>query len=56
MSESLSRLPWAPMDWLTGPFMRFLRIEAMAGAVLLLSSLLALALANSPWSASFLTL
>ncbi|MCW2273758.1 Na+/H+ antiporter NhaA [Rhodoblastus acidophilus] len=36
--------------------MRFLRIEAMAGAVLLLSTLMALALANSPWSASFLAL
>jgi len=44
------------MDRLTRPFMRFLRIEAMAGAVLLLSALLALALANSPWSASFLAL
>jgi len=36
--------------------MHFLRIEAMAGAVLLLSTLLALALANSPWSTSFLAL
>jgi len=36
--------------------MRFLRIEAMAGAVLLLSTLLALVLANSPWSPSFLAL
>ncbi len=44
------------MDRLTRPFMRFLRIEAMAGAVLLLSTLMALALANSPWSASFLAL
>jgi NhaA family Na+:H+ antiporter len=44
------------MDRLTGPFMRFLRIEAMAGAVLLLSTLLALSLANSPWSASFVAL
>lgn len=44
------------MDRLTRPFMRFLRIEAMAGAVLLLSTLMALALANSPWSTSFLAL
>ncbi|WP_196305601.1 Na+/H+ antiporter NhaA [Rhodoblastus acidophilus] len=56
MTERLSRLPRAPMDRLTRPFMRFLRIEAMAGAVLLLSTLMALALANSPWSASFLAL
>ncbi|MDI4664110.1 MAG: Na+/H+ antiporter NhaA [Xanthobacteraceae bacterium] len=56
MNESLSRLPRVPADRLTKPFMRFLRIEAMAGAVLLLSTLLALALANSSWSASFLAL
>jgi NhaA family Na+:H+ antiporter len=36
--------------------MRFLRIEAMAGAVLLLSTLVALTLANSSWSSSFLAL
>jgi NhaA family Na+:H+ antiporter len=34
--------------------MRFLRIEAMTGAVLLLSTLLALVLSNSAWSAQFL--
>ncbi len=56
MIESLSRLPKVPADRLAKPFMRFLRIEATAGAVLLLSTLLALALANSPWSASFLSL
>ncbi len=56
MIESLSRLPKVPADRLAKPFMRFLRIEAMAGAVLLLSTLLALAIANSPWSASFLAL
>lgn len=56
MNESLSRLPRVPADRLTKPFMRFLRIEAMAGAVLLLSTLLALVLANSPWSPSFLAL
>ncbi|MGY2916058.1 Na+/H+ antiporter NhaA [Bradyrhizobium sp. USDA 3262] len=56
MNESLSRLPRVPADRLTKPFMRFLRIEAMAGAVLLLSTLVALALANSSLSASFLAL
>lgn len=54
MSDSLAQLPKEPADWLTQPFMRFLRIEAMAGVVLLLSTLLALALANTPWSTSFL--
>jgi NhaA family Na+:H+ antiporter len=56
MNESLSRLPKVPADRLTKPFMRFLRIEAMAGAVLLLSILVALTLANSSWSSSFLAL
>jgi Na+:H+ antiporter, NhaA family len=55
MNEGLSRLPRVPADRLAKPFLRFLRIEAMAGAVLLLSTLVALTLANSPWSASFLT-
>lgn len=36
------------------PFMRFLRIEATAGIILLLSTLLALGLANTAWSPSFL--
>ncbi|TSJ63097.1 Na+/H+ antiporter NhaA [Starkeya sp. 3C] len=56
MNESLARLPREPADRLTRPFMRFLRIEAMAGVVLLLSTLLALLLANTAWSASFLAL
>ncbi|MDT3685162.1 MAG: Na+/H+ antiporter NhaA [Pseudorhodoplanes sp.] len=56
MNESLSRLPKVPADRLTKPFMLFLRIEAMAGAVLLLSTLVALTLANSSWSSSFLAL
>ncbi|MBP7337846.1 Na+/H+ antiporter NhaA [Niveispirillum sp.] len=54
MNSSLSQLPREPADWLTKPFIRFLRIEAMAGIVLLLCTLLALTLANSPWSAPFL--
>lgn len=56
MNENLSRLPKVPTDRLAKPFMRFLRIEAMAGAVLLLSTLFALTLANSPWATSFLAL
>jgi Na+:H+ antiporter, NhaA family len=54
MNDSLSRLPREPADRLTKPFMRFLRIEATAGMVLLLSTLLALSLANTAWSSSFL--
>ncbi|PDT78058.1 Na+/H+ antiporter NhaA [Sinorhizobium sp. BJ1] len=56
MNDSLSRLPREPADRLTKPFMRFLRIEATAGIVLLLSTLLALSLANTAWSSSFLAL
>ena len=56
MNDSLSRLPREPADRLTKPFMRFLRIEATAGIVLLLSTLLALGLANIAWSSSFLAL
>lgn len=56
MNDSLSRLPREPADRLTGPFMRFLRIEAMAGIVLLISTVLALAFANTEWSQSFLAL
>lgn len=44
------RLPPELMDWLLQPFARFLRIEAAAGAVLLLFTLAALVLSNSPWS------
>ncbi|WP_081160631.1 Na+/H+ antiporter NhaA [Ensifer aridi] len=53
MNDSLSRLPHEPADRLTKPFMRFLRIEATAGIVLLLSTILALSLANTAWSTSF---
>jgi NhaA family Na+:H+ antiporter len=55
MSDSHTRLPSEPADRLTGPFMRFLRIEAMAGVVLLLSALLALTLSNTAWSEQFLS-
>jgi NhaA family Na+:H+ antiporter len=54
MTESLSRLPKEPADRLTAPLMRFLRIEAVAGVVLLISTTLAMLLANSAWSTNFL--
>lgn len=56
MKDSLSQLPREPADRLTKPFMRFLLIEATAGIILLLSTLLALGLANTAWSSSFLAL
>lgn len=48
-----TRLPTEPADRLTKPFMRFLRIEATAGVFLLLSTVVALILANTPWSAQY---
>jgi Na+:H+ antiporter, NhaA family len=44
----LARLPTELVDRLTRPFAQFLRIEAASGAVLLLFTLAALVLSNSP--------
>jgi len=44
------RLPKEPGDRLTKPFSRFLRIEAAGGAVLLMFTVAALVLSNSPWA------
>lgn len=54
IEAKLDRLPAELIDRLTKPFARFLRIEAAAGLVLLLFTLAALALSNSPWSPSFM--
>jgi Na+/H+ antiporter 1 len=50
----LARLPTGLVDRLTKPFAHFLRIEAAAGSVLLLFTIAALVLSNSPWSHQFL--
>ncbi|MCI4679608.1 Na+/H+ antiporter NhaA [Rhodoblastus acidophilus] len=55
MIDGLAHLPKEPADRLTAPFLRFVRVEAIAGAVLLLFALIALALANSSWSARYLS-
>ncbi|MEE4277312.1 MAG: Na+/H+ antiporter NhaA [Halieaceae bacterium] len=49
-SEKPTGLPSALLDRVRRPFTRFLAIEAAAGAVLLLATLAALVLANSPWA------
>jgi NhaA family Na+:H+ antiporter len=49
----ISRLPKEIIDRLTKPFVRLLQIEAAAGAVLLLFTVAALALSNSPWAHFF---
>lgn len=55
MPENLARLPKEPADLFTRPFLRFIRIESMAGGALLLCAVVALVLANTPWSASYLS-
>jgi NhaA family Na+:H+ antiporter len=50
------QLPQEIIDWLSKPLTRFLRIEAGAGIVLLLFTLVALILSNSPWSAAFMAI
>jgi NhaA family Na+:H+ antiporter len=53
-SSELARLPDELADRWTKPFARFLRIEALGGAVLLVSAAAALALANSPWANAYM--
>lgn len=55
INEVLARLPREFVDRLTKPFARFLRIEAAGGAVLLISTVAALVLSNSPWAHGFLS-
>lgn len=50
----LTSLPTESVHRLTGPFGRFLRIEAAAGATLLFCAVLALGLSNSPWGHDYL--
>jgi NhaA family Na+:H+ antiporter len=52
-TTDLARLPGAFVDRLTNPLARFLRIEALGGAVLLAAAVTALALSNSPWAHFF---
>src|ERR671911_2862112 len=53
--RGLDRLPDELVDWLAKPFASFLRIEAAGGAILLVVTIAALALSNSPWADPFLT-
>jgi NhaA family Na+:H+ antiporter len=46
----LTRLPKELADRLKKPLARFLRVEAAAGAVLLLAAAAAIGLSNSPWA------
>ncbi|MFM2042027.1 MAG: hypothetical protein RLY86_603 [Pseudomonadota bacterium] len=53
MDDPFARLPRGPTDPLMAPLARFLRIEALAGAALLLCAVIALGLANSPLAGSY---
>jgi len=52
--RDLARLPKERVDRFLRPLSRFLRIETAGGAVLLLSTVVALALSNSPWADAWL--
>jgi NhaA family Na+:H+ antiporter len=56
MTDNLTRLPKEPVDRITKPFLRFLRIEATAGLILLLCTVLALLASNTGWSREYLSL
>jgi len=47
-------LPREPIHRVTGPIGRFLHIEAASGVVLLLATVVALTVANSPWAEHYL--
>ncbi|WP_232821237.1 Na+/H+ antiporter NhaA [Oceanimonas marisflavi] len=51
--SNTTRLPKALVERLTNPFVRFVQVETTAGAMLLLFTLAALAVSNSPWAMSF---
>ena len=51
-----TNLPEQPIQHLTAPFRRFLHIEAAGGVVLLVATIVALGLANSPWSEWYLAI
>lgn len=52
-NPEVTQLPKALVDRLTKPFVRFLHIESAGGAILLLFTIAALVLSNSPWAESF---
>jgi Na+:H+ antiporter, NhaA family len=54
VSEPRLELPEEPIDRLIGPLERFMHVEAAGGIVLLACTVIALALANSPFSDTYL--
>jgi NhaA family Na+:H+ antiporter len=54
MEEYPSRLPKELADRFTKPFSQFVRIESAAAVILLVFTIDALTLSNSPWSRDFM--
>lgn len=54
--KQLHKMPGELIDWVSQPLSRFFRIETAAAGILLVVTVLALLLANSPWSAQYLAL
>lgn len=55
-APSAAPLPSAPVDRVLAPFRDFVRLEAAGGIALMVSALVALIWANSPWSDSYFDL
>ncbi len=53
-TNPLPRLPQQPVRRVLDPLQQFLRVEAAGGIVLLIATITALGLANSPWADGFL--
>ena len=53
-SQSGVSVPKQPIDYVVAPVVRFMHIEAASGVVLLVCTIVAIALANSPFAESFL--
>ena len=52
-SKEFTRLPGEWIDGLVKPIVHFLDIESAGGAILLLFTVAALVLSNSPWSDTY---
>ncbi|WP_417389102.1 Na+/H+ antiporter NhaA [Gimesia sp.] len=55
-TEQILYLPQEPVQRLLKPLIRFLHVEAASGIFLALCALLALLMANSPWSSDYLAI
>ncbi|MFG0260875.1 MAG: Na+/H+ antiporter NhaA [Novipirellula sp. JB048] len=54
--DAVSLLPKQPIDRLVRPLAHYLHIEATSGIVLMICTVIAISLANSPWADSYLSI